>query len=182
MSNQVVSIEEVEEIIAGAPADQLEEDKKAEAAVSSPAVAEVAETAKTAKELFEASKVSFRAPEEIPSIRLSDPPAAKAKKTQTAEDVKISAINLEDIEGPKEVQFEKVELPQPKLVSAEEKVDRDEVLRKIESVKIAKEESVDYTPIDLDELAPEPQVKAAPVSDKDLFNNKLDLSWDVPES
>ena len=80
------------------------------------------------------------------------------------------------------MQFEKVELPQPKLVSAEEKVDRDEVLRKIESVKIAKEESVDYTPIDLDELAPEPQPKAAAVSDKELFNNKLDLNWDVPDN
>ena len=177
--------EEVEEIVAGAPAEQVAEDAKAAAKAAdanvSPAVADVAETAKTASELYSASRVSFKAPEEIPSIKLSDPPPAKVKKAQPEEELKISAVNLDEIEGPKEVTFEKVELPQPKLASAEEKVDRDEVLRKIESVSIAREESVDYTPIDLDDLSPEPAAKPAQGSDKELFTKVLDLNWNVPD-
>ena len=186
-----LSKEEVEEIIAGAPADQLAEDGKAADAAApavqaeealSPAVADLANTVKAAAELQDAAKVSFKAPEAIPSIKMSDPPAAKVKKAQAAEEIKLTAMNLEEIETKNQVEFDKVQLDEPKLASADEKVDRDEVLRKISEVNIPRAETVDYTPLDLDELVPVEADKPAPKKEeKDLFTKILKLKWKDPE-
>ncbi len=186
-----LSKEEVEEIIAGAPADQLAEDSKAADAAApavaeeealSPAVADLANTVKAAAELQDAAKVSFKAPEAIPSIKMSDPPAAKVKKAQAAEEIKLTAMNLEEIETKNQVEFDKVQLDEPKLASADEKVDRDEVLRKISEVNIPKAEAVDYTPLDLDELVAAEADKPAPKKEeKDLFTKILKLKWKDPE-
>ena len=161
-----LSKEEVEEIVAGAPAEQLAED------------AEVAENIIVkAAELEAASKVSFKIPETIPSIRLEDRPTSKKKKTETAEPVKIAAVNLEEIERPKEVSFEKVELPEVKLASDSEKVSRQDVLSKISSVSAPKADNVDYTPIDLDDLVTEPLEKPLPKDDSKRFTQVLSINW-----
>lgn len=181
--------EEVEEIVAGAPAEQLAEDAKAletavkpaeehvKAAVAVPGADE--SIALKAAELEAASKVSFKLPETIPSIKLEDRPASKKKKTEAA-DIKIAAVNLEEIEQPKEVSFEKVELPDIELASKEEKVSREDVLSKIDSVSAPKAENVDYTPIDLDELVSEPLEKPVSKDDSKRFTQVLNLNWNDP--
>ena len=174
-----LSKEEVEEIKAGAPAEQLAEDAKnaAKAAGSTdPSENVIAKAA----ELEAASKVSFKIPDIIPSIRLDDKPASKKKKTDAAEPVKIAAVNLEEIEQPKEVTFEKVELPEVKLASREEKVSRDDVLSRISSVSAPKADNVDYTPIDLGDLVPESGEKPAAGDDSERFTQVLSFNWKDP--
>ena len=185
-----LSKEEVEEIIAGAPAEQLAEDAKAaETALNAAGTAlaeagsERADAAENviakAAELEAASKVSFKIPEVIPSIRLEDKPASKKKKTE-AGPVKIAAVNLEEIEQPKGVTFDKVELPEVKLVSEAEKVSREDVLSSIDSVSAPKADNVDYTPIDLDDLVPEPGEKPESEEDSRRFTQVLSFNWKDP--
>ena len=165
-----LSKEEVEEIVAAAPQEQLAEDAKAAENVIAKAA-----------ELEAASKVSFKIPEAIPSIRLEDKPSSKKKKTEKAELVKIAAVNLEEIEQPKEVTFEKVELPEVKLASEKGKVSRKDVLSRISSVRAPKSDNVGYTPLDLEELVSEPMEKPASKDDSKRFTQVLNLNWNDPE-
>ena len=169
--------EEVEEIAAAAPEEQLAEDAKA--AQAAVVKAENSVAVKVA-ELEAASKVNFKLPETIPSIRLEDKPVSKKKKADAPEPVKIAAVNLEEIEKPKEVTFEKVELPEVSLASESEKVSREDILSKIDSVSVPKAENVDYTPIDLEELAAEPLEKPAAKDDSKRFTQVLNLNWNDP--
>ena len=176
--------EEVEEIVAGAPKEQLAEDAKAaEAAVvrvpeNTVPTAEESIAVKAA-ELEAASKVSFKLPETIPSIRLEDRPASKKKKADAEQSVKIAAVNLAEIEEPRAVSFEKVELPEVELASRNKKVSREEILSEIGKVSAPKADNVDYTPIDLDELSAEPSERPASKDDK-RFSQVLNFSWDDP--
>ena len=165
-----LSKEEVEEIVAAAPQEQLAEDAKAAENVIAKAA-----------ELEAASKVSFKIPEAIPSIRLDDKPSSKKKKTEKAEPVKIAAVNLEEIEQPKEVTFEKVELPEVKLASEKGKVSRKDVLSRISSVRAPKSDNVGYIPLDLEELVSEPLEKPASKDDSKRFTQVLNLNWNDPE-
>ena len=132
-----------------------------------------------AAELEAASKVSFKLPETIPSIRLEDRPASKKKKADAEQSVKIAAVNLAEIEEPRAVSFEKVELPEVELASRNKKVSREEILSEIGKVSAPKADNVDYTPIDLDELSAEPSERPASKDDK-RFSQVLNFSWDDP--
>ena len=191
--------EEVAEVVEGAPKEQLEEDARvlAEAKAEAEKAAEpekplsegekaVEGLAQSVAELDAASRVSFKAPEEIPVINVDDILKEKKSRRDASEgEQKLGAVNLEEVENGSRVVFEKVELPQPELASATEKnVSREDVLQKIESEKLPQLEIVDYSPIDFDESEPESSEKvqeAAPaaknVKDDKFFTQVLDLTW-----
>lgn len=190
--------EEVEQVVEGAPKEQLEEDARvlAEAkAAAETAKAEepvkplsegekaVAGLAQSVLELDAASRVSFKAPEEIPVISMD----GMTKEKKTAKDAaegrqKLGAVNLEEVENGVRVEFEKVELPQPELASASEKnINRDDVLQKIESAALPKLDVVDYTPIDFGDLASEGSDKPLPADEAEKeakrFTQVLNFEW-----
>ena len=191
--------EEVAEVVEGAPKEQLEEDARvlAEAKAEAEKAAEpekplsegekaVEGLAQSVAELDAASRVSFKAPEEIPVINVDDILKEKKSRRDASEgEQKLGAVNLEEVENGSRVVFEKVELPQPELASATEKnVSREDVLHKIESEKLPQLEIVDYSPIDFDESEPEPSEKvqeaaeaAKNVKDDKFFTQVLDLTW-----
>ena len=191
--------EEVAEVVEGAPKEQLEEDARvlAEAKAEAEKAAEpekplsegekaVEGLAQSVAELDAASRVSFKAPEEIPVINVDDILKEKKSRRDASEgEQKLGAVNLEEVENGSRVVFEKVELPQPELASATEKnVSREDVLHKIESEKLPQLEIVDYSPIDFDESVPEPSEKiqeaaeaAKNVKDDKFFTQVLDLTW-----
>ena len=191
--------EEVAEVVEGAPKEQLEEDARvlAEAKAEAEKAAEpekplsegekaVEGLAQSVAELDAASRVSFKAPEEIPVINVDDILKEKKSRRDASEgEQKLGAVNLEEVENGSRVVFEKVELPQPELASATEKnVSREDVLQKIESEKLPQLEIVDYSPIDFDESEPEPSEKVQDaaqaeknVKDDKFFTQVLDLTW-----
>ena len=193
--------EEVAQVVEGAPAEQLEEDARvlaeAKAAAEAGEAAEAAKAQEPEKPLSEgekavaglaqsvldldaASRVSFKAPEEIPVISMENIIAEKPRKEAVPEDRKISAVNLEALEGGEGVKFEKVELPDVKLSSASAKnISRDDVLQKIEDAKLPELDVVDYTPIDLDEPAQDaeekPEKSEKNEKEEKLFTQVLNL-------
>jgi len=176
---------EVEEIIAAAPAEQLKEDENAALAAAASAKEETApaNSAEEAASMADAAKVSFKMPEEIPSISVGDILGEKKSRTEDAkQEQTITAVNLEEIEEGHAVEFEKVELPKLDLSSMKEKnVNRDDVIQNIVSAKLPSMDAVDYTPIDLDELVSEPMAK--PVDEEEArreaqrFTQVLKLDW-----
>ena len=186
-------------MVEGAPKEQLEEDARvlAEAKSEAEKAAEpekplsegekaVEGLAQSVAELDAASRVSFKAPEEIPVINVDDILKEKKSRRDASEgEQKLGAVNLEEVENGSRVVFEKVELPQPELASATEKnVSREDVLQKIENEKLPQLEIVDYSPIDFDESEPEPSEKvqdaaqaAKNVKDDKFFTQVLDLTW-----
>ena len=196
--------EEVAQVVKGAPAEQLAEDARvlaeAKAAAEETAKAEAAKEAEPEKpfsegekaveglaqsvlELDAASRVSFKAPEEIPVISMDDiVKEKKAEKDAAEAEQKLGAVNLEEVENGKRVEFEKVELPQPELASASAKnINRDDVLQQIDSAALPKLDVVDYTPIDFGDPAPEAPEKAVSAEDAEKeakrFTQVLNFEW-----
>ncbi len=191
--------EEVAEVVEGAPKEQLEEDARvlaeAKAAAEKAAEAEkplsegeraVEGLAQSVAELDAASRVSFKAPEEIPVINVDDILREKRSRRDASEGgQKLGAVNLEEVENGSRVVFEKVELPEVNLSSAtEKKVNRDDVLQKIENEKLPRLEVVDYSPIEFDESdqelpekIQEAAKKAEGAKDERFFTQVLDLKW-----
>ncbi len=122
---------------------------------------------------------TFRRPTDIPTLR---PQRADApEELIRTDDVKLSAVNLEEIEsGKPEVEFEKVELPEVEMQSeGGEAARRAEILRWLkEKSREKKESSSPYTPLSLDELIPEelPGRGRGSADDK-RFTQTLSFNW-----
>ena len=191
--------EEVAQVVEGAPAEQLAEDARvlAEARAAAEEAAKEAEPekplsegekaveglAQSVLELDAASRVSFKAPEEIPVISMDGiVKEKKADKDAAEAEQKLGAVNLEEVENGKRVEFEKVELPQPELASASAKnINRDDVLQQIDSAALPKLDVVDYTPIDFGDPAPEAPEKTVSAEDAEKearrFTQVLNFEW-----
>ena len=177
--------EEVEQIVEGAPAEQLQEDARVleEAKDLSEGEKAAQHMFRKVAELDEAARVSFKAPEEIPVIDMGELVGEKKPKKASEESPqKLSAVNLEELENGRRVEFEKVELPEVELSSASAKnINREDVLQQIESEKLPQLDAVDYTPLDLDELASEPPEKVQGAADTEKeakrFTQVLNLEW-----
>ena len=192
----MVSREEVEDIISQAPAEQLKEDAAvlAAAKISAPEVPaeedkpSVSEAAILAAAAEAAAKVSLKLPKAIPTVKveLEKPEEIELQKMKEASaDIKIAAVNLEEIESAPEVELPKVELPKLDLASEKAKVDREAVISQIENAAVPETEVVDYTPINLDELFAD--VPAKEVSEKEQrkektrFTQVLSFDWAEPD-
>lgn len=179
-----VSKQEVEDIVSKAPAEQLKEDAK----VAAMAAASLPESVAQAAAAEAASKVSLKIPKEIPTVKveLEDPEEIALRELKEAQpEVKVAAVNLEEIEKAPEIELPKVELPKLDLASEKAKVDRDEVISQIENVSVPEAEVVDYTPIDLDELFAD--VPSKELSEKEQqkeksrFTQVLSFDWSEPD-
>jgi len=179
-----VSKQEVEDIVSKAPAEQLKEDAK----VAAMAAASLPESVAQAAAAEAASKVSLKLPKEIPTVKveLEDPEEIALRELKEAQpEVKVAAVNLEEIEKAPEIELPKVELPKLDLASEKAKVDRDEVISQIENVSVPEAEVVDYTPIDLDELFAD--VPSKELSEKEQqkeksrFTQVLSFDWSEPD-
>ena len=188
----LVSKSEVEDIVSKAPAEQLKEDARVAAAAKTAAEASVPETAPEsviqAAAAEAAAKVSLKLPKEIPTVKveLEKPEEIELRGMKGAKpDVRIAAVNLEEIEKEPEIDLPKVELKKVDLVSENVKVDREAVIYQIDNVSMPEPDVVDYTPINLDELFAD--VPAKEMSEKEQqkektrFTQVLNFDWAEPD-
>ncbi len=155
-----LSKEEVEEIKQAAPKEQLDADVVAAAALEA------------------SSRVSLKLPEEIPVVKVGIP-EPENKGSAAKDEIKVQAVNLEEIEKEPELDLPEVELPKVELASEKAgKVSRDKVISEIESAQPYSDmETPDYTPIDFDELVSEPFKKEEDEKDKKRFTQVLNFNW-----
>ena len=200
----MVSKSDVDNIVSQAPTEQLKEDAAVLAAAKQAAAVTAAEP-KTAKSedsvpivvsesailtaaAEAAAKVSLKLPKDIPTVKveLEKPEEIELREMKEASaDIKIAAVNLEEIEKAPEVELPAVELPKLDLASENAKVDREEVISQIENVAVPEAEVVDYTPLDLDELFAD--IPAKEIDEKELqkektrFTQVLSFDWAEPD-
>ena len=179
-----VSKQDVEDIRSQAPEEQLKEDAK----VAAQAAAAVPEHVAQAAAAEAAAKVSLKLPTDIPTVKveLEKPEEIALREMKEAQpEVRIAAVNLEEIEKAPEIELPKVELPKLDLASEAVKVDRDAVISEIENVAVPEAEVVDYTPLNLDELfadVPSKEVDEKEQSkEKKRFTQVLSFDWEEPD-
>jgi hypothetical protein len=179
-----VSKQDVEDIRSQAPEEQLKEDAK----VAAQAAAAVPEHVAQAAAAEAAAKVSLKLPTDIPMVKveLEKPEEIALREMKEAQpEVRIAAVNLEEIEKAPEIELPKVELPKLDLASEAVKVDRDAVISEIENVAVPEAEVVDYTPLNLDELfadVPSKEVDEKEQNkEKKRFTQVLSFDWEEPD-
>ncbi|MCR5010196.1 MAG: hypothetical protein K6A91_04585 [Clostridia bacterium] len=179
-----VSKQEVEDIVSQAPEEQLKEDAR----VAAQAAAAVPESVAQAAAAEAAAKVSLKLPKDIPTVKveLEDPEEiALREMKETLPEVRVAAVNLEEIEKAPEIELPKVELPKLDLASEKAKVDREEVISQIENVAVPEAEVVDYTPLNLDELfadVPSKEIsEEEQKKEKTRFTQVLSFDWSEPD-
>ena len=169
-----LSPEEVDEIREKTDEAYEEEIRKAEA--------EAAE-ADDAEAEAEVRPVWHR-PTDIPSLR-SDAAAEAQEAPQEPEKegaepaIKVvKAVNLEELEGEKEVTFEKVELPEPEyLAKGGEAAKREEFLKELDRAEHARVEDGSFTAISLEELAAEKMPSSVSDEEKTELEKKLTTEY-----
>lgn len=113
----------------------------------------------------------------IPRLRAARDNQEK-KQESRIEEARITAVNLAELEEKSpEVEFEKVELPEVRFVSDDEKADREKIMESLDNWQVKKEENVEYEKIDLEELVKEPMARPADPADAVRFTQTLDFSW-----
>lgn len=152
-------------------------------------VVEIPESVVIAAAAEAATKVSLKLPKDIPTVKVAlEKPEEKALREmkEASADIKIAAVNLEEIEKAPEVELPAVELPKLDLESEKAgKVDREAVISQIEQAAIPEAEVVDYTPLNLDELFAD--IPAKEVDEKELakektrFTQVLSFDWAEPD-
>ena len=179
-----VSRQEVEDIVSKAPEEQLKEDAK----VAAQAAAAVPDAVAQAAAAEAASKASLKLPKEIPEVKveLEKPEEIQLREMKEAQpEVRIAAVNLEEIEKAPEIDLPKVDLPKVDLASEAAKVDREAVISGIENVAVPEAEVVDYTPLNLDELFADVPAKelseAEQKKEKKMFTQVLSFDWSEPD-
>lgn len=121
------------------------------------------------------SKPVWNKPAAIPSLRAEN---KLAEKKSNVEDVKLSAVKLDEIENSIPIlNFDKIELPKVEYASDYGLADRNKVIEKINNIKTDKVESVQYPSIDLEELVAEPLANKTDPSDATRFTQKIDFTW-----
>ena len=184
----LVSKSEVEDIISNAPEEQLVEDAKVAAAAKSAAAEAAPESVVMAAAAEAATKVSIKLPKDIPTVKveLEKPEEIALREMKdSGSDLRIAAVNLEELEKEPEIDLPKVDLPKVDLVSENVKVDREAVISQIENVSMPEPDVVDYTPINLDELfadVPEKEVsEKEQQKEKKMFTQVLSFDWAEPD-
>ena len=179
-----VSRQEVEDIVSQAPEEQLKEDAK----VAAQAAAALPESVAQAAAAEAAAKVSLKLPKEIPTVKveLEDPEEIALREMKESQpEVRVAAVNLEEIESAPEIELPTVELPKLDLASEKAKVDREEVISQIENASVPETEVVDYTPLNLDELFADVPSKELSEEEqqkeKTRFTQVLSFDWSEPD-
>ncbi|MBR3301761.1 MAG: hypothetical protein IKI73_03750 [Firmicutes bacterium] len=179
-----VSRQEVEDIVSQAPEEQLKEDAK----VAAQAAAALPESVAQAAAAEAAAKVSLKLPKEIPTVKveLEDPEEIALREMKESQpEVRVAAVNLEEIESAPEIELPTVELPKLDLASEKAKVDREEVISQIENASVPETEVVDYTPLNLDELFADVPSKEfseeEQQKEKKRFTQVLSFDWSEPD-
>ena len=198
-----ISKEDVGRIISGAPKDQLEADALAAqnaaekaggdifvgsgdlAAASDPQTESAAENrAETSMQetrstdaLKTASRTSLKLPSFIPHIHFSHP--NKEERSSRPDDgLVLSAINVQELEEEPELKFEPVELKEPVLESAKaQTIDRSEVIQSIEATALPELETVDYVPINFDDISSDASEKDSSEGSDDRWTQILNFNW-----
>ena len=179
-----VSRQEVEDIVSQAPEEQLKEDAK----VAAQAAAALPESVAQAAAAEAAAKVSIKLPKDIPTVKVeleAPEEIALREMKETRPEVRVAAVNLEEIESAPEIELPKVELPKLDLASEKAKVDREEVISQIENASVPEAEVVDYTPLNLDELfadVPSKEIsEEEQQKEKKRFTQVLSFDWSEPD-
>ena len=131
--------------------------------------------------------------EEVQEIREKTEEAYEAElkkagvNAKLAEDIKeprITAVNLEELEKIKEVEFEKVELPVPEYAaSGGEAAKREEFLKELDSGSTAKSGGESrFTPLKLEELISEEAPGSVSEAEKQAVELRLTASFHLPDT
>jgi len=123
------------------------------------------------------SKPVWNKPTDIPSLRVDVKNTEKDKK-KDVESVELSAVHLDEIENAiPDLKFEKVSLPDVKFASNEQSASREEIMKKLESIKTGEKVEMNYPEVNLEELVAEPLESKSDPEDAVRFTQKLDFSW-----
>ena len=115
-------------------------------------------------------------PSEIPQISFTHPKEENRENGQP--ELRLSALNLKELEGEPPVEFESVELEQPELESEKTRpVDRMDVLRSIEETALPEADVIDYVPINFDDLAADSYDSAEDDANDDRWTQVLNFNW-----
>lgn len=124
-----------------------------------------------------ATRPIWQRPTDIPSLRAERDSLKEDDDIAGFTPIKFTAVNLEEIESRKPVvEFEKVELPEFKIASDTESVNRSEVLEQIDNTTLEKADA-DYTPISLEELVAEPLARPYDPNESKRFTQTLHFGW-----
>ncbi|MCQ2552049.1 MAG: DUF308 domain-containing protein [Clostridia bacterium] len=117
----------------------------------------------------------WQRPTEIPKVKQNTDRGLN--KDNGVSDLKIAAINLEEIESGKPmVEFDSIKLPELKFESDYLFADRSQILKDIKDTKI-ENTNLDYTPIELDDLVSEPLEKPYDPKESKRFTQTLSFEW-----
>ncbi|HQC35641.1 MAG TPA: hypothetical protein PL035_00980, partial [Bacillota bacterium] len=131
-------------------------------------------------------KPTWHKPTEIPSLRKEAPKeiAAQEEPEEPQPEPRISAVNLADLEGEKEVAFEKVELPEPEFLAEGGEAElRGEFLAELEKSDRSATPISSFTPLRLEDLIEERPKKSFSEEEKEALEARLtaEYSFKWPE-
>lgn len=118
-------------------------------------------------------------PTDIPSLRgeiIEDenPDPAAEQESEEPKIAVVSAVNLEELEGEKEVTFEKIDLPEPEyMAKGGEAAKRQEFLEELDRAEKARVQDGTFTAISLEELAGEKVEKSVTDEEKNAVEERL---------